>query len=79
MSKYLEQTFEQTLKVMTEIQAVSGEQTLKDFLSEQMYKSVRNFRNYDFITTQLFNILEAFQKLFLAIIFGVRIFKCLKC
>ena len=67
VSKYLEQT----LKVMTEIQTVSGEQTLKDFLSEQMYKSVRNFRNYDFITTQLFNILEAFQKLFLAIIFGV--------
>ena len=74
VSKYLEQT----LKVMTEIQTVSREQTLKDFLSEQMYKSVRNFRNYDFITTQLFNILEVFQKLFLAIIFGVRIFKCLK-
>ena len=30
VSKYLEQTF----KVMTEIQAVSGEQTLKDFLSK---------------------------------------------
>ena len=74
VSKYLEQI----LKVMTEIQIVSGEQTLKDFLSEQMYKSVRNFRNYDLITTQLFNILEAFQKLFLAIIFGVQIFKCLK-
>ena len=62
--QYVSKFLEQTLKVMTEIQTVSGEQTLKDFLSEQMYKSVRNFRNYDFITTQLFNILEAFQKLF---------------
>ena len=37
--------------------------------------SVRNFRNYDFMKISLFNILEVFQKLVLAIIFGVRIFR----
>ena len=53
-------------KAMTEIQAVSGEQTLKRF-------SVKTLRFHK--KKQLFNVLEGFQKLFLAIIFGVRIFR----